>query len=333
MGFPADDAPYPASERIVDVEFGEQTPIEGSNGDNWPIAWVDDDLQIPAWGDGTGFTDREPLTLGFAEIRGEPPDVSVTGFESDADTPVGWGREGRKASSLLMVDDTLYMFVRNARLGDDHRNARLAWSTDRGRSFTWADWNFTETFGAPAFVQFGPGYANARDDYVYVVSQANDDAYEFDPDIVLARVPTTAVTDRDSYEFFAGYGDDGPTWSRDVDDRAPIFSDPNGTQRVAMTYNPGIDRYMLATSHEVSDQVGPHGSGFGLFVAEEPWGPWRTAYYDHDLVGGLGEGEGAYHFRFPAKWISDDGERLWMVYSRLADEHYRFLLKPVTLRT
>jgi hypothetical protein len=327
MGFPASDAPYPASERIADVEWSERTAVEPSHGDNWPMTWVEDDLQLLAWGDGRGFSDRDPLTLGFAEVRGDPPDVSVSGFESDADTPVGWGTEGRKASGLLQVGDTLYMFVRNARLADDHRNARLAWSTDRGRTFEWADWAFTETFGAPAFVQFGPGYAGARDDHVYVVSQANDDAYEFSPDLVLARVPRDAVPDRDAWEFFAGHGDDGPSWSADVADRRPVFHDPNGTQRVAMTYDAGLDRYLLTSGHEVAPQVGPHGTGFGLFEAPEPWGPWRTVHYDHDFVGGNGENEGAYHYRFPAKWVRDDGEAAWLVYSRLADEHYKFLLR------
>lgn len=330
---PADDSPYPASELVTGVDWGERRKIDGSDGDNWPITWVEGDLQIVAWGDGTGFEndDEGPLSLGFASVRGDPPDLRVTEFESTADTPVGWGADGRKASGLLMVEDTLYMFVRNARLGDDHRNARLAWSTDRGRSFEWADWNFSETFGAPAFVQFGPGYQNSRDGYVYVASQANDDAYGFSPEIVLARVPTDAIRDRDSYEFFAGRGEDGPIWRSNVADRAPIFRDPKGTQRIAMTYDPEIDRYLLTTSHEVPDQEGSHGPGFGLFAGPEPWGPWRTVYYDDDFVGGKGEGEGAYHHRFPSKWISDDGRSLWLVYSRLADEHYHFLVREAAL--
>lgn len=245
-------------------------------------------------------------------MRGNPPGLRVTEFESDADTDVGWGRDGRKTSDLLAVDGTLYMFVRNARLGDDHRNARLAWSTDHGRTFEWTDWNFSETLGTPTFVQFGPDYANARDEYVYVVSQTNDDAYGFSPDVVLARVPKDDVPNRDAYEFYAGESGDEPTWSASIDDREAIFSDPKGTQRVAMTYNPGIDRYVLTASHEVDGQSGPHGPGLGLFAAPEPWGPWRTLYNDDDFVGGKGDGEGAYHYRFPPKWIGDNGRRMTM---------------------
>lgn len=326
-----DESPYPASEAVTNFIWGETTRIEGSHGDNWPMAWVDEDRQIVVWGDGTGFDDERPLSLGFAEIRGDPPDIDVAEFESDADTDVGWGRDGRKTSGLLAVDGTLYMFVRNARPGSDHRNARLAWSTDHGRTFEWADRHFSETFGAPAFVQFGPDYANARDEYVYVVSQANDDAYGFSPDVVLARVPKGDVPNRDAYEFYAGESGGEPAWSALIDDREPIFHDPKGTQRIAMTYNSGIDRYVLTASHEVDGQTGPHGPGFGLFAAPEPWGPWRTLYYDDDFVGGKGDGEGAYHYRFPAKWISDDGRRMTMVYSRLVDEHYAFLMRDAVL--
>lgn len=326
-----DGSPYPESDLVHDITWSDTMRIENSNGDNWPMAWITDDRQIVAWGDGTGFDDERPLSLGFAEMRGDPPGLRVEEFESDADTEVGWGRDGRKASGLVMIDGTLYMFVRNARLGDDHRNARLAWSTDRGRTFEWADWNFSETFGAPAFVQFGPDYADARDEYVYVVSQANDDAYGFSPHLVLARVPVDDVPNRSAYEFYAGESDGEPAWNASIKDREAFFRDPKGTQRVAMTYNPGIDRYVLTASHEVPNQTGPHGPGFGLFTAPEPWGPWRTLYYDNDFLGGKGNGEGAYHFRFPPKWIRDDGRRMTMVYSRLVDDHYAFLIRDAAL--
>lgn len=100
-----------------------------------------------------------------------------------------------------------------------------------------------------------------------------------------------------------------------------------------MTYNTGLGRYVLTASHEVPEQTGAHGPGFGAFLAPEPWGPWRTLYYDDDFVGELGEGKGAYHYRFPTKWMSEDGTRMWLVYSRLADEHYRFLMWEAELET
>jgi hypothetical protein len=59
-----------------------------------------------------------------------------------------------------MVDGILYMWVRNA------GNAQLLWSRDHARTWTWADWKLTTSFGCPSFINFGKNYAGSRDDYV-----------------------------------------------------------------------------------------------------------------------------------------------------------------------
>ena len=55
----------------------------------------------------------------------------------------GDGKAGKKASGLLMVGGVLYLWVRNA------GNAQLAWSEDRGKTWAWADWKLTTSFGCP----------------------------------------------------------------------------------------------------------------------------------------------------------------------------------------
>ena len=77
---------------------------------------------------------------------------------------VGDGEKGKKASGLLMVNGVLYLWVRNA------GNSQLAWSPDRGQTWSWSDWTFTTSFGAPTFLNFGRNYAGARDGFVYVYS-------------------------------------------------------------------------------------------------------------------------------------------------------------------
>ena len=65
------------------------------------------------------------------------------------------------------------------------------------------------------FVQFGANYNGARDKYVYVVSQANNDAYEYSPDIVMARVPEKKIADRGAYDSSPGWTEKvNPTWAR-----------------------------------------------------------------------------------------------------------------------
>ncbi|MBN1422170.1 MAG: DUF4185 domain-containing protein [Planctomycetes bacterium] len=299
-------------------------------GDNWPITWVADDLQIAAYGDGDGFSRRTPeLSLGFARIHGDPPHHRAEDFASDADTPKGGGNSAIKASGLLMVEGTLYMFVRNYRPpgSDDYTHSRLAWSKDRGVRWTWADWYFADTFGCPDFVQFGKDYEGARDGFVYIVSQANDDAYAFSPDIVLARVPKDGVPDRRRYAFFAGLDRSGePLWSPDIEKRRPIFTDPNGTQRISMTYNAGLKRYILTASHLPPGAKGTHSPAFGVFDAPEPWGPWTTAYYAHDWSAPVR----TIHHKFPTKWMSPDGRTMWLLYSG-EGSFDTFCLKRATL--
>ncbi len=339
-GLHASEPPYPGSPVIVGLTWEDEVIQCGRNGagDNWPIGWVEDDLYITAWGDGPGFdgpTEKgDRLSLGFARIYGDPPVFRGEDFATNVDTPEGGGSSGIKASGLLMVDGVLYMFVRNYKPpgSDDFTNARLAWSLDRGQHWTWADWHFADTFGCPEFVQFGPNYEGARDEYVYIVSQANDSAYGYSPDIVMARTPKNRVADRNAYEFFMGLDANGePTWSADIEERAPIFTDPQGTQRIAITYNAALDRYMLTTSHLPPGVKATHTAALGVFDAPEPWGPWTTVYYnDHwSMVGGADCR--TYHHKFPTKWMSADGTEMWLLYSGLDCGLYGFCAKKARL--
>ena len=327
-------APYPPSPVISSLKWDDAVfRLKTRAGDNWPITWVEGDLQITAWGDGPGFDEQLPrLSLGFARVWGEPPNLRAEDFATDADTLEGGGSRAIKASGLILVDGTLYMWVRNYRPpgSDDFTNARLAWSKNHGTNWTWADWHFADTFGCPEFVQFGPNYANARDDYVYVVSQANDSAYGYSPDIVMARVPKNQVPERDSYECFAGRDPKGePRWSSDLKQRQPVFTDPRGTQRVAITYNSGLKRYMLTTSHRPVGSQATHTPALGVFDAPEPWGPWTSVYYDSRWSGT----NRTYHHKFPTKWMSPDGRTLWLLYSGLDGGLYTLCLKKATLET
>jgi len=339
-GLTADDAPYPASPVIARLTWSPQIVRLGQNtGDNWPATWGDDDALYTSWGDGDGFLHRKPaLSLGFARITGEPPDrMKAEEIRSNLDTVMGGGQKGIKSSALLMAGNVLYMFVRNVIVDGDFRHSRLAWSMDRERTWTWADWHFFETFGCPEFVQFGANYRGARDEYVYLVSQDNNDPYRYSERVVMARVPQAKLADRNAYEFYAGRGPGGvPRWSRDITERKPIFTDPNGAQRVALTYNAGLKRYFLVTS------IGTHGSatklmhtgGLGIFDAPEPWGPWATVSYDRSWSGGRDLEyrleEWTYHQKFPTRYMSTDGRTMWLLFSGRGP-NYTFCLRKATL--
>lgn len=329
-------APYPASQIITKLTWDpEVVKMEGCiSGDNWPIAWVNDSLQVTAFCDGKGFAaDAPDLSLGFAIVSGDPPSFRAENFKTDADTPKGGGPKGIKASDMIMVEGALYMFVRNYKPpgSEDFTNARLACSNNLGVNWTWADWHFSETFGCPAFVQFGNDYEGARDSYLYIASQANDNAYGYSPDVVMARVEKDRVMDRNGYLFFSGLDENGvPVWSRDISERKAIFTDPKGTQRIAIAHNAALGRYILTTSH-LSGKKTTHTAALGVFEAPEPWGPWSTVYYEDHWSVADGKDCRTYHQRFPPKWMSSDGKSMWLLYSGLDCGLYTFCVKKAML--
>jgi hypothetical protein len=158
-------------------------------------------------------------------------------------------------------------------------------------------------FGSPAFLNFGRDYAGARDGFVYTYTQDGPSAYESDNSLLLARVPKERIRDRGAWEFFMGLDGGGrPRWTADVAQAGPVFSYPANCQRVDVVYDAGIKRYLMALAFD-------HTGGWGLFDAPEPWGPWTTILYRQwDVAGTHG-------YRLPAKWISEDGLELMLVFS------------------
>ena len=100
----------------------------------------DDDRLYTAYGDGWGF---EPLRAREAAASASPASKAVrtalrgVNIRSATVEQKGDGTDGKKASGMLMVDGVLYLWARNA------GNSQLAWSTDHGQTWTWADWKFT----------------------------------------------------------------------------------------------------------------------------------------------------------------------------------------------
>ncbi len=142
----------------------------------------------------------------------------------------------------------------------------------------------------------------------------------------MARAPKDKVEDRRAYRFFSGLDAEGaPTWSADIGKRKPIFTDPRGTQRISLTYNAAIRRYIMTASHRVGQ--GTHNASLGVFDAPEPWGPWTTVYYDDHWSGN----DRTYHHKFPTKWMSADGKTMWLLYSGLGGNNYAFCLRKATL--
>jgi hypothetical protein len=280
------------------------------------MTWADDGHLYTAYGDGSGFEPRveKKLSLGLSRVEGHPPEIKGINIRSQIEEP-GDGRRGRKSCGILMVEGTLYMFLRNAdRQG---KQSQLAWSKDRGKNWTEADWRF-ETLGYPTFLNFGRNYAGARDEFVYLVSHDSPDAYEPADRFILMRVPKDRMAQRDAYEFFMNRDQQGqPVWTKDIDKRGAVFEHPGRCYRSGISYNTGLGRYVWcqiipSKNIEFAGREGDvrFNGGFGVYDAPEPWGPWSTAYFTEQWDVGPGETSS-----FPPKWMSKDGKTMWLVFS------------------
>ncbi|HUQ68180.1 MAG TPA: serine hydrolase [Planctomycetaceae bacterium] len=302
-----DKPPYPASRVITGIEWAPVDTIvrQARGSDNWPITWADDDQLYTAYGDGKGFQPLVDvkLSLGFAKISGKADDFRGFNVRTPTLEARGDDVKGRKASGLLMVDGTLYLLARNA------GNSQLAWSRDHGQTWTWADWKFTESFGCPTFLNFGRNYAGARDQFVYVYSHDHDSAYQPADRMVLARVPQQRLTEREAYEFHAGNDAEGrPLWTREIAQRAAVFSHAGRCYRSGISYNAGLRRYLWCQTLPGADAR--FAGGFGIYDAPEPWGPWTTVFHTSNWDVGPGESSS-----LPTKWMSDDGRTIHLVFS------------------
>ncbi len=297
----------PRSPVIAGIDWAPPNTIirKAKGGDNWPITWGADDRLYTAYGDGWGFEPKveKKLSMGLAIVTGEPNQFHGENLRSETAERLGQGKEGPKVSGLLMVEGVLYMLVRNT------DNAQLAWSEDQGKTWTWADWKFTDSFAYPTFLNFGKNYAGARDDFVYIYSHDEDSAYERADTMVLARVPKDALREQSHYQYFQGSLEDGsPTWTADISNRWPVFDRPGTCYRSSVSYNAALKRYLWCQTG-LGEDTRIKG-GFAIYDAPEPWGPWTTVYETSEWDVGPGETS-----CLPTKWMSANGLEMHLVFS------------------
>ena len=309
--------PYPRSTTITGVDWDEGSyKSAGAGADIWATASASDGNVYAAWGDGVVGC-RTKVSYGLAVITGGPSaNLHVTGCG-----PAGSGKG--KIGALVAVGTTLYA-VANLQDGKWPNSSFAVWrSTDRGRTWQKPAWRFAGSDLRPqGFVHYGPGYAGAKDGYVYLTAikagGGNPKA------IYLMRAPKGSLTAKETYQYFAG-----SSWSASPAAARPVFQDRAGTNGPSILYNPALGRYLLTVGH------GPHGGHLGVFEAQSPTGPWRTVEYEDRWLGITG---GDYlGVRFPSRWVSNGGKTLWAVFSCYGGGcgryHDRYNLMRATLRT
>lgn len=325
--------PYSPSALVTGIEWA---PVESivraaPDSDTWPMTWGDDGALYTAYGDGFGFDSRpsKKLSLGYAKVIGPPTDFTGIDIPSATGEHTGGRHRGKKASGMLMVDSVLYAWVRNA--NNNGEQCQLARSTDHAVTWEWSPWTFAE-FGYCAFLNFGQNYAGARDSFVYMYTPDTPSAYLETDAVVLTRVPMDRITEREAHEFFAGLDDSGEAlWSANIDERQATFTYPGAANRLDVTYNAPLDRYLMTLR---SQALNGGIDQFSIFDAPQPWGPWTTVYHtrkgntDEPLSADIDWGE-AQHI--PSSWISEDGREFYLVFS--GDDSFSVRRATLTVAT
>lgn len=337
-------APYPGSEAITGFTLDWSTHQRHAQGsDNFQLTWAADGHLYGAWGDGGGFggtNSRGRVGLGVARVEG--PWDAYRGFNvwggHDAEHPATF--DG-KSWGMIAVDTTLFLWVvPDQPAGKDYRNhyeyVELARSTDRGATWAKAGWRFrsSEHLTIPTFLNAGRGNEGAPDrfgDYVYAYfirpehsgieqqGPAGRGLIVHKPGVIyLARVsPEGLFAAKASYEFFRGLDAAGePLWGP-LDEKVPVFEDPNGAGWcLSASYNPHVGRVLLSTQHGENRQ-----GLIGIFDAPTPWGPWTTVRYYTDEAPFGAERAGStlpwrnnvFFVAFPTKWF--DGGAFTLVFT------------------
>jgi len=302
--------PYPASTVITSVSWNWGSHVSLASGsDNWPITWADDDNQYSCWGDGGGFggtnTDGR-VSLGFARIEGAKNSYvghNVWGGKNPENPATFAG----KSYGILCIEGVLYALV-NLQDGCGDCARCLCKSTNHGATWTQLSLTIPAGGGDATFLQFGKNYAGARDNYVYIYAAMGEWATG-GTGAWLGRVPKDKIETWSAWEFYTGMSGGKPTWTSSYSGRRAVFEDAR-VSCVSVTYNAGLGRYLLCSSHK--DPL--NDSGLGIFDAPEPWGPWTTvAYYDD--WGGYASGGSSFSYYFSNKWTSSNGLESVLVWS------------------
>jgi hypothetical protein len=327
-----------------------------SLGDLWVNCWADDDAVYTTSGDGTGFGSQISDIL-VSRVDGLPnsgvdPRRGTTLATGDAIAP-NWtgGTYVRKPTGMLCVNGELYVAVQDLRWlsFDDAPVATIARSIDKGRTWTWDSRGpmFTNSvFTTIMFADFGKDSVHAPDGfaYVYGIDDNWSAVYTSRPPqtkLYLGRVPFASIQDRSTWAFFSGLDAQGaPTWTADIALRAAVLDDPrrlyaspldptlayqNMTtlSQGGVVYNAALNRYIYSTWTMYT---------YEFYEAPQPWGPW-THFFSKDfgVFPWTEEANGGYATSIPSKFISEDGQSMWM-HSNVWQAgviHYTYSLREV----
>lgn len=331
-------SPYPPSVFIKGLKVDWATHQRYAKGsDNFQLTWAEDDHQYGIWGDGGGFAgtnSKYRVSFGVARIEGSYDNYKGYDLSGHAESAENESLIEGKSWALISIKGDLYAWIHPDRergwggWKEHHSESRLFKSTDKGVTWNAAEWKFTpeNDIVGGAILQFGRDYQDARDKFVYhyfvhpdiLVDSVKGISEIMKPGLIyLARVHGNKMMNRNAYQFLAGFKRGRPIWSRDENDKIPVFEDNNGVGTpMGISYNKGLDRFILTTGHTKG-----HSGMLGVFDAPDPWGPWSTiSYATTDTWFGHNHNSHivpptTFFWCLPTKWMSEDGKSATIVFT------------------
>ncbi len=173
--------------------------------------------------------------------------------------------------------------------------------------------------GAPHFVDFGKNMQYSPDGKAYLVAHGADttdkkwrfwnDSWITGDQIYLIRVIPSEenMNDASKYEFYGGKdSNDNPVWTRDFKEIKPLLEWNNKMGCVTITYNAPLKKFIMC----VTDGGNTY-SKMNTYLLESDCitGTWRMITYMKNF------GEQAYFVNIPSKFISNEGNTAWLLYS------------------
>ena len=172
----------------------------------------------------------------------------------------------------------------------------IARSMDGGR--TWAKLPFPRWPGDGGFVQVSI-WKQGEDLLIWGIPSGRHGG------VSLMRVPQAGIEDAESYRYYSGQRDGGPSWSPDSRDAARIIDPPVG--ELSAAWDAYLGRWILTYLNEDSHNL-------EIREGAAPWGPWGPAR----MLVSARRYPGLYGAFLCPGWLADGGRVIYFTMSQWA---------------
>ncbi len=328
--------PFPVSRSIVGARWTSlrYDPPRNQWGDILPTVWSDDGSTYVMMDDGGVDAPGKGSELwrqSLAKIHGAPPRLRFTHVgDPFSPPPHTWSQIGGNRQldtgplgpyySIGFVEDGGVFYATQQRDWNWAANgpftglAGIAYSSDHGETWNFADKPFPAPLGNLTFIDGGAPGGGHDDGYVYAIGTER----EFNASrLLLGRVPEgiQSITDPSRWQWFAGFGARGAgrraaKWTSAVSAAVPVLSWGGHVTYPQMTFDRALGHYLLTFTYSYSSSppaLWRGGAELVILESASANGPFSFVARSPDF----GPSNG-YDAGFPSQWISRDGRDLWL---------------------